>query len=336
MTTNTFDAVSREGLYYAELKMLEYARPIITLSDFAQTSPLPPNKTKTIKFRRPVPLTIDKTGNLPTPLTEGVTPVAKQLNYVDVEATVNQYGDLIQITDVVKDTAVDAHFDVAAQLAGEAAAEKHELIAYGIAKGGTNVFYSNGTQRNQVNTVPSLSLLQRVSRALKANRARKITNMVAASPNYATAPTRASYLIFAHTDAEPDFEAISGFVHVSEYGSPSDRVHDQEYGSIGDFRIITSPVLESYPDAGTTAGSTKSTTGTNSDVYPMIVLARDGLGCVPLRGKGSLDPFIIQPDTRDKSDPMGQRGYVSTKFYDTAVRLNESFMAVIETAVSAL
>lgn len=336
MTINTFDAVSREGLYYAELKMLEYARPIITISDFAQTMPLPPNQTKTIKFRRPVPLTIEKSGGMPVGLTEGVTPVAKALNYVDIDATLGQYGDLIKITDVVKDTAVDSHFDTAAQLAGEAAAEKHELIAYGVAKGGTNVFYANGTQRTDVNTVPSLTLLQRVSRALKAARARKITSMVAASPDYATAPIRAAYLVFAHTDAEPDFDAISGFVHVSEYGSPSDRVHDQEYGSIGDFRIITSPVLESYPDGGGNKGSTKSTSGTKSDVYPMIVLARDGLGCVPLRGKGSLDPFIIQPEQRDKSDPMGQRGYVSTKFYDTAVRLNESFMAVVETAVSAL
>ena len=68
----------------------------------------------------------------------------------------------------------------------------------------------------------------------------------------------------------------------------------------------------------------------------MIVAAEDAWGQVALRGSNALTPTYIPPGERTKDDPLGQRGYVGASFYMNAVRLNEGWMAVVETAVSLL
>ena len=50
----------------------------------------------------------------------------------------------------------------------------------------------------------------------------------------------------------------------------------------------------------------------------------------------AIKPTVINPGTIDKSDPLGQRGYVGWKTYFNAVRLNETWLARLEVAASAL
>jgi N4-gp56 family major capsid protein len=76
--------------------------------------------------------------------------------------------------------------------------------------------------------------------------------------------------------------------------------------------------------------------GTNVDVYPFIMVGEDAWGQLTLRGLESLDPTYIPPGVKDKSDPLGQRGYVGAKFYMACTMLNEGWMAVTEAGVTAL
>ena len=94
----------------------------------------------------------------------------------------------------------------------------------------------------------------------------------------------------------------------------------------------------SVADAGAAVGSTGlySTSGSNVDIYPVIVVAEDAWGDVALRGKEAFDMTDIKPGQKDKNDPMGQRGYVGAKFYSAAVLLNQGHMAVAECGASAL
>lgn len=87
MSATTYSSISQRTNVYAEVKMLEHAEPILVLEKFAQTKPLPKNKSETIEFRRPVPFPVE-----PTELVEGVTPPAKQMTYDDVSVTMGQYG----------------------------------------------------------------------------------------------------------------------------------------------------------------------------------------------------------------------------------------------------
>ena len=74
----------------------------------------------------------------------------------------------------------------------------------------------------------------------------------------------------------------------------------------------------------------------NVDVYPFIMVGEDAWGQLALRGGDAIDPTYIPPGQKDKSDPLGQRGYVGAKFYMQCTLLNEGWMAIVEAGVSAL
>ena len=130
---------------------------------------------------------------------------------------------------------------------------------------------------------------------------------------------------------------LAGFVKVAEYGSRK-VVSPYEIGSVENFRFITSPELAPYLGLGAAVGATGllSAGGTNVDVYPFIVVGENAWGQLALRGADSIDPTYIPPGTKDKSDPLGQRGYIGAKFWMTCVLLNEGWMAVAEAGVSSL
>ena len=334
-TTRYTDAgVSPRTNVYAERQMLRHAMPVRILDKFGDTKPMPKNKTQTIKFRRPKIFTAAT-----TPLVEGVTPTATQFSYEDVTATIKQYGQVVEITDVIEDTHEDPVLNDATEQAGENIGRTLEALDWGILRAGTNVFYTNGTARNAVNTPISLAKQRAVMRALKAQKAYKITRILSASVNYATHAVEASYIAVHHTDAEQDIRNMAGFIPVADYGNRK-PVSEYELGTVEDTRYVCSPDLSSFLDAGgLEAGSGTSMVsnlGTSADVYPILFIGKHAYGIVPLRGQGSVSPTILRPGVRDKSDPLGQRGYVGWKTWHTAVILNQVWMARLEAAVTAL
>ncbi len=336
MTTTKYgdSGVSPRTNVYAERQMLKHAGPHIVLDKFGMNRPMPKNKTQTIKFRRPRVFTAAD-----TPLVEGVTPSATQFRYEDVSATVKQYGMLVEITDHIEDTHEDPVLNDATEQVGENIGRTIESLTYGVLKAGTNVFYANGAARNAVNTPISKSKQQAVIRSLKAQKAMKITKVMDGSVNYKTSPIEASFIAVAHTDLESDIRALPGFVPVAEYGSRK-TVHEYELGSVDDVRYVCSADLDPFTDAGgAKSGSGTemvSTSGTSADVYPILFFGKEAYGTVPLRGQGAVSPTILRPGVRDKSDPLGQRGYVGFKTWFTAVILNQAWMARLEVAATAL
>lgn len=323
------DISPRVGVY-AEAKMLTHAQPILVLEKFASVRPMPGNKGQTIKFRRPVPL-------LPatTPLVEGVTPASQAFSYEDVTATLSQIGAWSETTDVVADTHEDPVLNDMMTMSGEQAAETRETLNWGVIKGGTNVLYANGTARNQVNTPISLNKVRAVTRALNRQRARKITKIQDGSVKIGTKPVEAAYVAFCHTDCEADIRAIPGFKSVAEYGTRQ-PLCEHELGSVESIRFIVSPVLTSWVNAGGAKGTMLSTGGTSADVYPIIVIGQEAFGTVPLKGKGSVVPMVLNPNTPRGGDPMGQRGSVAWKSWFCTVILSQVWMARLEVAVTEL
>jgi len=104
------------------------------------------------------------------------------------------------------------------------------------------------------------------------------------------------------------------------------------------FRFITSPELAAYADSGASVSGTSlfSTGNSLADVYPMIVVGNDATYDVALRGSKSFDLSVIPHTQKDKSDILGQRGYVGAKFYAAALVTNNGWMAVGEVARTAL
>jgi len=332
MATGTTDygQINQRTAAWAATEMLRHAEPILVLQKFGMTKEMPKNKAESVKFRRPIPFSAAT-----TPLVEGVTPSAQKMDYEDVEATMKQWGRPIEITDVVQDLAEDPVLKDASMLAGEQAALTLEMVTYGVVKAGTSVTYANGSSRSAVNSPISLNKQRAVTRSLKNQKAMKITRILDGSPKYATRPIEAAYVAVTHTDVEADVRGMAGFTPTAEYGSRS-MIHEQECGSVEDVRYVMSPELEPWADAGGSTSTMVSTSGSNADVYPVLYFGKEAFGCVPLKGARSITPIVLNPNTPDRSDPLGQRGYVSWKTYYTCVILNESWMNRLECAVTDL
>lgn len=333
MAISVYGDITPRTAAFAVAKMLVRAQPYLVLEKFMQMFPIPNNSTKVAKFRRYEALALAT-----TPLTEGVTPAGKTMSYSDVTATLAQYGDFVVITDVIKDTHEDPIFMEYQDIIAEQAAQTIEAVRFGIFKAGTNVFYMNGSVRTDVNTAftgaNGLAKQRAISRAFKRQNAAPISKITSTSPNYGTQPITASYMGLCHPDCETDIRGITGFVPVENY-VPGAAISEFEIGKVENVRYITSTVFSSWADAGGDKGTMVSTTGVKADVYPILFLAKDAVGGVPLKGKDSLAPVVHNPTVSD-SDKLGQRGHVGWKTMQTAVILNELFLARLESSATAL
>lgn len=329
---STDSGISQRTNVYAEGKMLEHAQPVVVLDKFGATKPMPKNKSTTIKFRRAVPLTPPT-----TPLSEGVTPAARGITFEDVTGTLAQYGDVLSLTDVIEDTHEDPVLNEMVMLAGESIGATTEKLTWGVLSGGTSVFYSGGADRDEVDEPISKDLQRKITRYLRANKAKKFTKILSSSTDYGTEAVEAAYIAVAHTDLESDIRNMSGFIPTADYGTRK-LVCEQEIGSVEDVRYVLSPDLDPFLGEGPAVGSTGmlASDDTNLDVYPVLFLGMDAYGTVPLRGQGAVEPSIIPVGQKTKDDPLGQRGYVGWKTWFLAMILNQSWLARAEVAVTDL
>lgn len=329
-TTRYTDAgVSPRTNVYAARKMLEFQQPVIVLDKLGDTKPMPRNKTQNIKFRRP--RVFDAVS---TPLVEGVTPAATQFRYEDVQGTLKQYGMVIEVTDHIADTHEDPVLNDAAEQCGLNIGRTFEALRWGVLRAGTNVSYANGSARNAVNSVVDLNQQRSITRTLKAQKAMKYTKILSGSLMENTTPIEASYIAVGHTDLEPDIRSMSGFVPTAQYGTRK-IIHETELGSVEDVRYCLSPDLPPFLGAGASSTSVLNTGG-RADVYPILYLAMHAYGTVPLRGREAVSPSIVPVGQRDKSDPLGQRGYVGWSAWHLTLILNQVWMVRAEVAATLL
>lgn len=308
------------------------ALPYLVLEKYLDMKPLPTNSTKVAIFRR-----YEALEKALTPLVEGVTPVGKNVTYTDVTCTLAQYGDFVQLTDVIQDTHEDPVLQEFIGITAEQAAQTLETLRYNVLKAGTNVFYANKVAgRTSVVAAISLADQRRVTRAFKRQNVGYITKQTSSTPNYGTVSVRAGYVGLIHPDCENDVRALAGFKDAVDYGSKV-PVDEFEIGSVEDVRYIRSTIFESFADGGGNKGTMVSTSGVKADVYPILYLGAHCAASVPLKGKGAITaPIVRNPGQISDSDKLGQRGHVGWKAYFGAVILNQLFMARLETGATEL
>jgi N4-gp56 family major capsid protein len=336
--------ISPRTAAYAVSELLKRGMPYLVLEKFGQTYPIPNNATKVAKFRRYYlsastgaagsadPTKAFATELSTTPLLEGVTPSGKKLLNTDYTVTLVQYGDFATITDVILDTHEDQVLKAMTEVLGESAAQTIETIRYNVLKAGVNVFYANGSARASVNTVITLAMQRSVTTALTRQNAKRLTSVVKSTPDFRTEPIEAAFIGLVHPDLETDIRNMTGFIQTKQYGTVTPW--ENEIGSVESVRYLQSTIFAPFPDAGGAKGATRSTTGTSSDVYPILYLGRDAFGIVPLKGKDALTPMVVNPKPAP-GDPLAQRGTVGWKAMTACVILNDCWMARLEVAATA-
>ena len=271
-------------------------------------------------------------------MTEGVTPQADSIIPVDISVQMAQYGCLYSVTDKTAELYED---DIPAQMikqVGERITFVGEMIVYGALRACTNVYFGGaGTSISTVTGPLTMGLLRRVTRGLQANHARPVNSVLSASQNFGTNPVPAGYTIYCHTDMEPDLRDLPNFTPAEQYASG--KPMPGEIGMCERMRFITSPDLPPIQDGGAAVGSApglNSTSGSNIDIYPMIVLGQDAFSQISVRGIDSLDPTYLQPGEKTKADPLGQRGYIGASFWKAVMIENPGWMAIANVGTKIL
>jgi len=311
--------------------LLRRALPNMLTERFGQQKPLPQKSTRQQKFRRYLSLT-----RVTAPLAEGVTPDAEALTYEDVMCTLEQWGKLVKITDVIEDIHEDPVLEEARDLVGEVMAESLEVLRIGVIEAGTSVYRAGLVgARTNIASVFDRGLLRKVVRLLRVNKAKYFTQIVKATPNIATEPVGPAFWGMCHTDLEADIRSLAGFTPTEKY-SNSENVIPFEIGKCESIRFVLSPLFEPWLAGGAAVGATGliAADAATIDVYPIIIVAPDAYGIVPMKGKNAVEIKVINPGKPDKSDPLGQRGYVGAKTWHTAVILQDDFMVRLETGAT--
>jgi len=325
LITGTSDvAVNLQGHY--DRNLLERALPALIHDRFLQIRPLPKNKGTRVNFRRYGSLAVST-----TPLTEGVTPTGKKLTTTDVYALVKQYGDFITISDWISLTGLDPILVESGEILGEQMGLTVDTLNRDVLIAGTSVRYANSVaNRAAVATAVSAADAKASVRILEGNNAKKIRHMITAGTKVGTRPIAPAFYGITHTNCRQDWESIPGFTKVEEYASQK-NVTEEEIGSYGNLRILTTTNAKVFLAGGVAVGTTGlvAADSTNIDVYTTLIFAANAGGVCPLQ-KGSIKNIIKKLGSAGTEDALDQRATSGWKVAQVCKILNDDFLHRIE------
>lgn len=319
---------------YAELDLLERARPQLILDLACDKKFIPMNKAETISFRRAVNPAVST-----SQVTEGVNPDGRGLAYEDVNGTLGEYAEVFEITSRMRELGEDDAVRDSSDVLADLVANTKEAVAWAAFIAGTNVVYTgSASARNQVLDPLGLGDLQTAVRSLMAAKATRFSMASGGGLQDNTFPIEAAFYAFTHTDMHPDLRNLSGFRTTAEYGGKK-AVNDYEFGAVENIRFFTTPQLTPVQNGGgtITTENVKSTGGTSADVYIVLVCGKHALGTVDLKGTGKKGYGGVKINVLngpDKSDPTNQRCYVACRWWDLKLILNDAWCVRIECAAT--
>ncbi|MBQ5320917.1 MAG: N4-gp56 family major capsid protein [Oscillospiraceae bacterium] len=222
--------LSAEMKTFYDMALIDEATPNLVYDQFGQKRPIPAGKGKTIEFR--------KFSSLPKalkPITEGVTPDGNKLNVTAVSATVEQYGDYIEQSDMLELTAIDNTIVEATKMLGNQAGRTLDTIVRNEVVGGTNVIYGalegkRANHRYEITAEHKITVddIFDAAAELKGNNAPKIDG---------------SYVAIVHPHVARDLMVSSkeqgSWIDINKYADPT-NIFEGEIGKIGGVRFVES------------------------------------------------------------------------------------------------
>lgn len=312
MTTET-GSLSAEMKTFYEKRLLDQAEPLLVHNQFGDKYPIPAGSGKKIEFR--------KYSALPkalTALTEGVTPAGNSLTVTTVEGTVKQYGDWIQLSDMLQMTAIDNNVVQATKLLSSQAGRTLDTVTREVLAGGTNVIYAPKVVDGAETEVLSRSTLtpecvltpfvvMRAAATLEAMNTPKING---------------SYVLIIHPYCRETLQESPGWVDVVKY-KEGNNTFSGEIGKIGDVRVVTTSEAKIINDS--TCPVVEEST--YYSVFTSLLLGANAYGVTMLEN-GGLQHIVKQLGYGE--DPLNQRSSCGWKATSVAVRLCEEYMVRIE------
>lgn len=294
---NTTANVAAENGEFYDRTLLTRLKGALQFLKYGQKRNLPKNSGKTIHFRRFNSLTPPEGA-----LEEGVTPAGNTISVTDIEATVQQYGDYVTVSDELQETGLDPVVTEMAEVLGEQAAEKIDNVIKEEIFNGTNVQYAGGVaSRDAVATVLTGAEVKKAVRTLRTGKAR---------------PYNGYYIGFIDPACSFDLQNDPLWQDVSKY-SNKENIEKGEIGKLHGVKFVDN--TNAFVDG---------------DVHGTLIIGQEAYGVVDV--EGSRKPRIIIKKAKDggSADPLEQRNTVGWKAFFAAKRLQELAMVRIESTVS--
>ena len=293
---------------YYEKRLIDLAEPRLVHDQFGDKYPIPQNGGKIIEFRKYSPL-----AKALTPLTEGVTPSGNSLNVTAVTAEVKQYGDYIQLSDLLQIAAIDNNVVQCTKLLGAQAGRTLDTITREILNGGTNVIYAPKVVEGKETAVTSRANLDATS-LLTVD---LIFKAAATLESMNAAPIDDSFVAIIHPFAAYDLMRCEEWIDAHKYANP-ENIYAGEIGKIGTVRFVKSTEAKIWKGSGCPSGLA---------VFSTLVLGASAYGVTEITG-GGLQHIVKQLGYGE--DPLNQRSSCGWKATRAAKRLVEEYMVRIE------
>jgi N4-gp56 family major capsid protein len=196
-------------------------------------------------------------------------------------------------------------------------------------------------------SVVSYQNLMRLDQLLTDNRTPKQTKVIVGSRLQDTKTIPASRVMFVGSALVPLLKGLKdlfnnkAFIPVQQYADAG-TVLNGEIGSIDSFRIIEVPEMLHWAGVGATVTSNPGYRASNTgggnryDVYPMLVVGDDSFTTIGFQTDGKSVKFSVMTkmpgrETADKSDPYGETGFSSIKWYYGTLIKRPERIALIKT-----
>ena len=183
--------------------------------------------------------------------------------------------------------------------------------------------------------------LQRLAITLVDNRTPKQTRVIKGSRMIDTMTVSDGFVMYIGSELQPLIEDMQdafgnqAFIPVRKYADAG-NILNGEIGAVGQFRIVVAPEMQHWAGAGATATAANAgyrTTSNKYDVFPMLVIGAESFTTIGFQTSGSSAKFKIitkmpGEQTADRSDPYGEKGFASIKWYYGFMPLRTERMAI--------
>lgn len=302
--------VALEAQTFYDRTLLKRLTQNLVFAQFAQKGTIPKRGGNKINWRKFNSLTAAT-----TPLTEGVTPSGNNLTMAQVEATLKQYGDFIEFSDVIDTVGIDPVLVQGAEVLGEQAGLTIDTVMREAFVVGTNVQYAGGKAGESAMTATDIitaTEIRKIVRTLRKNNAK---------------PFGKYYIGVIDPEIAYDLQNDADWKAVNQYNNGGEAIYDGEIGKLHGVKFIETTNLKVKTGQGT---------GDAIDLHCGLFFGQGAFGMADVAGMGATKPsIIVKPcGSAGTSDPLNQRSTEGWKTMFTATILDNLSVVRLECAVS--
>lgn len=185
--------------------------------------------------------------------------------------------------------------------------------------------------------------IQRLSVTLDENRCPKSTKIITGSRMIDTKTINSARVMFIGSELENQFRNMldafnnPAFIPVEKYADAGTLLNG-EIGAISQFRIVVVQEMMHWEAAGVTAvnglGVYRTGAGNKYNVYPALVVGSEAFTNIGFQTSGANKKWKITTklpgaDTADRTDPYGETGFSSIKWYHGMLIQRPEWIAVL-------